>query len=126
MIPKRFIFLGGLCALTLLLLILIPTPHPQPNQLLSSSETLWPSVTDTDKAKLASDTESQNPQTKPVLMAKVNGEPIYKDEVEAGIKQRSFGITAKDALEARLDSLVSRLSIKQYLKTQGIKLLMKR
>jgi hypothetical protein len=90
-------------------------------------QSLWTRVTNTNKADLqTSQKPPANPPeipvtpTKHVLMAKVNGEPIYVDEVEAGIAQRRFGMSADDAMTERLDSLVSLISIKQYLKEQHI------
>jgi hypothetical protein len=59
-------------------------------------------------------------QAKRFIRATVNGEPIYMDEVKAGIEQRRFGISAEDAMRDRLDSLISIVAIRQYFKEQHI------
>ena len=56
------------------------------------------------------------------VAAKVNGEPIYRREVDAGVDDKMFPGTMDQAREARLNRLIDIVAIRQYLARQGIKI----
>jgi hypothetical protein len=56
----------------------------------------------------------------PGLLARVNGEPIYAEDVTAGINRDMFGVMIAEASRSRLDRLISIMATRQYLKARGI------
>jgi parvulin-like peptidyl-prolyl isomerase len=63
-------------------------------------------------------TSSEQPAVE--VVARVNGEPIYRNEVTAGIGRDMFGDMLQDATATRLERLISIVATRQHLKAENI------
>jgi len=55
----------------------------------------------------------------------INGEPVYEDDLSAGLPADAFQETLDDARLSRLDRLYRDIPIQQFMKTQGIEVTQK-
>jgi len=55
------------------------------------------------------------------VLARVNGEPIYQKDLEAGIDGDSFDVTVQQLKTNKLPRMISQVAIAQFLKQHGVK-----
>lgn len=54
------------------------------------------------------------------VVARVNGEAIYESDVNRGLPDDSFDSTANDMKQNRIEHLISRMAIRQFLSKHGV------
>ena len=72
-----------------------------------------------NQARVTADGGKQVKQN--AILARVNGEPIYARDVFAGLPNDTFSTAASDAADLKLERLINRTMLRQYLSAKHVK-----